>query len=493
MSQKQNPDLPNYQHASLIEYKKELDLVKDVWGDLRSGFKKYIHKEQKEELPDYEIRLSQTVFNNLFKPAIKSYSGLLSRFKLLEGTPETVFSSIDNVDGKGNSLEVFLADADDNVLRDGATAFIVDFPDTQSLNIISPIDLKRSGLRPFFTLIDRRDLINWDFEIINGVQVLLFAIVREFRSIPDGKYGKKTIEIFREFRRGNEDSEFKCYCVEWEIRQEKNKKEYAVQIGEPHIYSRRDIPIVIYSATDREPLSTIPPFINAAHLNIQMLRKQSQLDETQRRINLPTAVRIGCKEVPDPKSPTGFKYPDATIGRDIQDLPIGGDFKFEEPSGNAIESTREDIKSLRHSIDRVSLAFLSNERSGGAMTATEALLNTAQVTTTINGIARRKESVVQELFALWAEYTGEINKLDLSNIGIAIDDSIIKPPLTDQGIQATYGALNDRVISPELGYLILKDGGAIPEGYTLEKFVKHWTTIDVESKAESSGRVLAVA
>ena len=160
-----NPNLPNYIHDDLLEFQKELKIVADVWDDLRKGFKDYVFQEAKEPLDEYEKRLKQSVFDNLFKPAIKSYSGLLSRFKLLDGTPKSIVDAIDNVDGRGNSLEVFLADGDDNVLRDGATAFIVDFPDTSAMNIITQLDLERSALRPFFSLIERRNLINFDFEI----------------------------------------------------------------------------------------------------------------------------------------------------------------------------------------------------------------------------------------------------------------------------------------------------------------------------------------
>ena len=92
------------------------------------------------------------------------------------------------------------------------------------------------------------------------------------------------------------------------------------------------------------------------------------------------------------------------------------------------------------------------------MTATEALLNTAQVTTTISGIARRKESVVQLIFELWISYTGE-------PIGgtIAIDDSIIKTPLSDQGAQVILDAMGVS-ISRELGFELLKDRRWLPEG-----------------------------
>ena len=459
---KNNPDLPSYVHDSLIDVMPELALVSDVWTGLRKGFTKYIRKEREEPDEEYKKRLERTVFDNLFTPTIKGYSGLLAQFKISEDTAASIVARIDNVDGQGNSLEVFLSDADDLVLRDGCVAFLVDFPKTEGLDIVSPLDLERSGLSPYVSLIDRQNIINWDFEIEAGVTYLSFVIVRSGRPVKVGKYGAETKTIYREFRRGTEETSFKCIYLEWEIKTIKGV-DYAELVNEPRAYSKQEIPMALYSTTDRNPLSTLPPFINAANLNVQLLRKQSELDEVMHKINMPVPVRRGMQPIPDITSSTGMRYPAVVIGpNSVQDLPVDGDFKFEEPTGAAIASTEQNIKELKGAIDRVSLAFLSGDKSG-AMTATEALLNTAQVTTTIAGIARRKESVVQSVFDLWVSYTGE-------PIGgtIAIDDSIIKTPLSDQGAQVILDAMGVS-ISRELGFELLKDRRWLPEGTLIEE------------------------
>ena len=467
---KNNPDLPNYIHSSLLDVLPELTLVSDVWTGLRSGFTQYLRKEREEPDEEYKKRLERTAFDNLYTPTIKGYTGLLSQFRLSEDTASSIISKIDNIDGQGNSLEVFLSDADDLVLRDGCVAFLVDFPKTDGLDIISPLDLERSGLSPYLSLIDRQNIINWDFEIEAGITYLSFIVLRTNRSVKVGKYGSESATIYREFRRGNAESNYKCIYLEWQIVTIKNI-DYAELINDPLAYPKQNIPIALYSTTDRNPLSTLPPFINAANLNVQLLRKQSELDEVMHKINMPVPVRRGMQPVVDPSSPTGMRYPAVVIGpNSIQELPVDGDFRFEEPTGAAIAATEQNIKSLRGAIDRVSLAFLSGDKSG-AMTATEALLNTAQVTTTIYGIARRKESVVQLVFELWVGYTGE-------PIGgtIAIDDSIIKMPVSDQGAQVILDAMGVS-ISRELGFEILKDRHWLPEGTSIEAELDRLTQV----------------
>jgi hypothetical protein len=149
------------------------------------------------------------------------------------------------------------------------------------------------------------------------------------------------------------------------------------------------------------------------------------------------------------------------------DVSSEGDFYFAEPTGAAITGTQNDIASLQKAIDRVSLAFLSGGKEG-AMTATEALLNTAQVTTTINTIARRKESVVQSIFEWWVFYTGE------KTIGsIAIDDSIIQPAMTDQGAQIVLDQIGVSM-SREFALGILQARNWLPEGVDVEAELARW-------------------
>ena len=443
-------DFPDWIDDDLADLLPDLNLVHDLWDGLRHGsIKKYIPKEQKEPVTAYENRVLLTQLDNLFTPTITGYSGLLSNFRVAENTAQSIVDNFTNFDGQGNDLTVFLTDGDNAVLRDGCCAYLVDFPDTSQLDLSTPLKLKAANLFPYVSLINRRNILNPKSFIENGKKVIESFVLRTSIAVPVGRFGQTFKTIYKLFERGIDRNGGNCTMTAFEIVEDKGTRSL-LQIGDVKEFpSRKEIPIVFYSTNDRDPLKAIPPFLNTARLNIQLLRKQSQLDELLRKINMPVGV-ISDDDTYD-IGPTGERiYKEIYIGcNTVIHTSSKGKFYFAEPTGAAMASTRDDINSLLKSMDRVSLSFLGGSKEG-TMTATEALLNTAQVTTTISGIARRKESVVQSLFELWCSFTGE-----KSVGGITIDDSVIKPIMTDAGAQQLINSIGG--LSPQLTLSILKE------------------------------------
>lgn len=462
--QPQPEDFPDWVHPDLENLLEDLELVDDLWDGLRhKKIKKYIPKESQEPPEDYTQRVDLTKLDNLFAPTITGYSGLLSNFKLSEDVAPSIVSSIDNIDGEGNNLTVFLTDGDNAVLRDGCCAFLVDYPDTTTLDLSSTLKLSQADLRPYVSLIDRRNILNHHVSVENGQAFIEMLIIRTTKLLKKGLFGVAPETIYKVFERGKIDTNCSVTCYSIDT---KDGHKTLAQVGEvAYFQNRRDIPIVLYSTNDRNPLKAVPPFLNSARLNIKLLRKTAQLDEVIRRINLPVAV-ISDDNTSRVDITTGEQvFKPITIGcNTVVHTSSVGKFYFAEPTGAAIKATQDDIAALLKAIDRVSLAFLGGGKEG-QMTATEALLNTAQVTTTIAGIARRKESCVQSLFKLWCSFTGE------ENAGtIVIDDSVIKPVMTDQGAQIIMDQIGG--ITAELGLNILKN---------------RWYDFDVEEELKRRG------
>jgi hypothetical protein len=467
----QREDFPDWIHPDLADIQAELDLVGELWDGLRHGtIKKHIIQESTEPDLDYKNRVAQTEFDNLFTPTITGYSGLLSNFKLSEDVAASITQNIDNVDGQGSNLKVFLTDGDNAVLRDGCCAYLIDHPDTSGLDLSSTLKVSQAQLRPYISLIDRRNILNHSIVTVNGEAIIEMIIIRTTRLVKKGRYGVEPKTIYKVFERGVDGSN--CSVTSYSIETVEGEKTLTQVGGVAFFKNRQDIPIILYSTNDREPLKALPPFLNSARLNVKLLRKTAQLDEVMRRINLPVAV-VSDDNTGQVNPTTGhMEFKEISIGcNTVVHTSSVGKFYFSEPTGAAIKSTQDDIAALLKAIDRVSLAFLSGGKEG-AMTATEALLNTAQVTTTIAGIARRKESCVQSLFKLWCSFVpGE------TVVGtIAIDDSVIKPAITDQGAQVILDAIGVS-ISPELGLQILKD--------------RRWADFDVEAELQRRGHLTA--
>jgi hypothetical protein len=127
-------------------------------------------------------------------------------------------------------------------------------------------------------------------------------------------------------------------------------------------------------------------------------------------MNMPVPVRKGAKPLAPQVPGQPPVFPPLVIGpNSVVDIPVDADFFFAEPSGNAIASSQADIEKLESAMDRVSLSAMSGI-GDAAKTATESMLNAAQSQSVLSGMARRKESAVQAVFADWVDYTGELNR-----------------------------------------------------------------------------------
>ncbi len=446
-----DPDLPSYQQAEYLEAAEEMELVMDLWNNLKGCFTKYIHQEQKEDSKHYRDRLARVRLDNRFKPAVNGYAGLLSEFALNDDLAPTIQAYAENIDGFGNNIHTFLNECDQMVLRDGWCGVFVD-SSALSSSINSQADLLSSGNRPYLVAVDRRNIPNWDYEIVGGEIALNRVTIRELRQIPKGRYGFDIEPFYRVY-----------YPDGFEVYQLKENggkfKSILVDDGATNLGY---IPLVYYSVCESSYFQASVPFINLAHLNIEHLQKRSQLNEVLRKCNLPVPVRKGLiRTVDDLK-----KAPPVVIGPNhALDIPAEGDFYFAEPSGSAIAQTKEDISNLEMAMDRVSLAFLTGGENN--KTATEVLLNTAQTSANLKTMATRKESAIQQIFDYWVGYTGE------EEGGTAtIDSSILQLPITPEQINRLTELATSRFISQETLLHELKLGKALSRDFDIQREVQ---------------------
>jgi Domain of unknown function (DUF4055) len=442
-----NPELPSFLHPDYLHFQDDLRLVNDVWSDLKGCIPFYIRREHKEPTKAYQDRLERSQFDNRFEPAIRGHAGLLSAFNLEDNVAATIRNNIENIDNQGNDIYTFFTEADQMVLRDGWCGIFVDFPPIDPA-INSQADFLESDRKPYLVAIDRRNILNWQLRTIAGKPELTQVTLREIRLEKVGRFGSRLNVYYRVLSPGI----FQVYQL---IPTQQDWQLILVDQGETSIDF---IPLVCYSVSESALFQAKPPLINLARLNIEHFQKRSQLNEVLRKCNLPVPVRKGLiKSMADLKN-----APPVTIGpNSALDIPSDGDFYFAEPSGSAIASTKQDIADLEMAMDRVSLAFLAGGESD--KTATEVLLNSAQTSANLKGMAGRKQSAIQQVFDYWVQYTGEGN-----GGNIAIDDSILQLPLSPEQVNRLESLAQTGFISQETLLYQLKLGKVLSRNFDVE-------------------------
>ena len=145
-----DPALVSYHRPELVRLLPQLEQAYDCWtllnaSGLGSSKEKYLHKEPAEPEPAYKARLGRATYAPIFRDAIKSYAGLLSRAHLIDA-PQSLEDNKGNVDLQGSSLQSFLTLVDEMALRDGGTFVMVDMmPDNGADNFF---DQSRDGRHP---------------------------------------------------------------------------------------------------------------------------------------------------------------------------------------------------------------------------------------------------------------------------------------------------------------------------------------------------------
>lgn len=415
----------------------------------------------KEPPQAWSDRVKRTTFDNRFEPAIKDYAGLLSVFSLNDDTAPSIKANKNNIDQMGNDLWTFFNEVDQYCLRDGWCGIMVEHP-PEDLNITSQSDLLASDRRPYLVLIDRRDIVNWRTTKVNGKPQLAQLTIRETQLESDGDYGEKEATYYRVLLPGE-------YFVYQIVEVQNQKQLIEVDHG---FTSLLEIPLVYYSVTESQLFAARAPFLNLAKLNIEYYQKRSQLNEVLRKCNLPVPVRKGLiKTVDDLK-----KVPPLVIGpNSVLDIPTDGDFYFAEPSGVAIAASKDDLKDLEAAMDRMTLDFLTS--GDHQKTATEVLLDSTKTSANLKGVARRKESAVQQIFKFWVAYTGEVE-----GGGITQDESLLSMPLTPEQVDKLQNLADAGRISDRTLLMLLQMGKVLPRQFDIDAEVAMTENIQQKDK-----------
>ncbi len=436
----------------------------------------YLPPETEEPHDAYINRLKRSRYERRFRNAIeKDFAGLLSQF-IVKEAPRSLLQNQDNVDLRGNSLRLFLKEADKLALRDKYCFILVEYP-PQDESIQSEADRLQSGRRPYFVLLDRASVINWEVEYRNGREVLTKLVFRKTEYRPVGQYG-------------NEEVEFYYVLVPGAYAAYEMVENGGTTIAK--IASDRDgngiagttsldyIPVAIHSLTDTNVLENDLsfPLQDLAEMNLELYQIESEKREILHKCNMPSLVVDRRNK--DGYVDTGGEDQDQAIVIGTNSVNYDVDMKWVEPTGKAIEATQNDIKLLNQRIDTQTLAFLSG--SNVARTATEADINSTQSRSNFANLAVAKESSFNSLAKIWADYESEPD----GNWQIECDRNLFKSPL-DLSVSEVQDLYLTGVISINLCLTVLKAKKIFGDSFTeedLEQELARTRTLSLNERDE---------
>jgi len=326
----------------------------DLTDDLICGYEavkargdKYLPRFGDEPTGDYNARLEQTEMTNVYSDVVEILAGkpfeeaVTLEQKKDETTgkeiplPSDIDAFVKDVDGAGNNLTAFTATTFFNGINSAIDWIYVDYPKVDTTIVRSQQDLKDSGIRPFWSHVLGRNVLEATPQIINGKETLVRMRILEpgypnhirlFERMPDGRVD---MGLFEERIEG--DGKEKTFIL---------VDHAVITIGE--------IPLVpfITGRRDGRTYRFYPAMRAAADVQIQLYQQESALKFAKVMTAYPMLAANGITPT---KGPDG-KPQKLAVGpnRVLYSVPDGqgnaGSWGYVSPDAAGLKFLKDDVK-----------------------------------------------------------------------------------------------------------------------------------------------------
>lgn len=275
--EKRSPD-----SAKMFIYWDKVDAILDGLEGMKDRGKTFMPMFGEETADEYAFRREYCKFTNVYRDIVE---GLASKpfeqaVQLIDdqtdatkdsapgtGIPQAIVDFQWDVDGSGNNLSVFAAQTFFNGINYAIDWIMVDHaPLNPAIRSIK--DAKDAGLRPYWTHVLGRNILDVQSAVIGGDEVLTYVKIHE-PGEPDH---------IREFIRHPRDGDT-GHWVEWRLWKKVDQKYTPVGAGQITIGVIPMVPFVT-GRRDGRRWRFDPPMRAAAELQINLFRQESALEWT---------------------------------------------------------------------------------------------------------------------------------------------------------------------------------------------------------------------
>ena len=431
----------------------------------------YLPQEPREPEDAYQTRVQRSVLSPYTVRLIDNAAGLILRRPIeLEGDDYWTTWS-ENVDGLGSSLNEYARRALVSSLTYGHSGILVDFPPDPGVTTL--FEERQLGRRPYFNHIDPYDIWGWRQETPIPNSPLSQIRLHEWTTIPEGTYGQKRVERIRVIT----PTGYEVY--------QRHGESYGVDPGTPTPDGQSDIGLVDSGAlpfnqipfvpiyTNRTGmLTSSPPLIDIANLNITHYQRQADLIHALHIAAMPILVLEGWDDADD-STAVGVNYGMITTP--------GNKVYYVNADAGAFNAQHEELKELEMQMSTLGISKLLGQKYV-AESADAKRIDQAQANSVLAIISMELESSLQQAFYFAARYLGiEPPKVTLNRDFdfyrlLGQDISVI-------GQLRAEGGLSDQT------YLeILRSGEIIPDKINLSDELAEIQRLTEEKKAEAEAQ-----
>lgn len=351
---------------------------------MRAAGETFLPKWPNEDPQSYAARLKTATLFPAFKRTVGVMAGkpFSKALTLGDDTPPRIAEFCENVDLEGRNLHAFASDLMIECLGFGLAGVLVDYPTTEG-QVRTLADEQRIGARPYFVFVKHGQILGWKAQKVAGVLTLTELRLAETKEEDDGAYGTVCVNRVRVLRPGM-----------WEVWQEQDNGEYSLIEGGTTTLDK--IPFVPFYGWRLAFMEGVSPLLDLAHLNVKHWQSQSDQDTILHVARVPVLAVSG---VDDDKW-------QLTVGASAAvKLPQGGDMKYVEHTGAAIEAGQKALEALEEQMIQTGAELLV--KKPGDRSATESANDAEANKCDLQRVVETFEDGLDQSLQFMADWIGE--------------------------------------------------------------------------------------
>lgn len=353
----------------------------------------FLPKWPKEEKEAYDARLKASTLLPAYSETVHNMTGRVFAEPIVvgENVPANIAEYLRDIDRQGNNLEVWAQTAFSRGMAKGICHALIDYPKTTAPDgtntVATRADELATGVRPYAVMINPNQIVGWKSTVENGAQVLTQLRIMESveEEDPDNKFVSTHVTQVRVLEPGK-----------WEIYRkvkiEGGREEW--RLHEDGTTTLTKIPLATFYTKRTGFMTATPPLMELGHLNIKHWQSQSDQDNILHVARVPMLMVSGIDD----------ESWSMTVGTsEATKLPPGGDMKWVEHSGQAIESGRQSLQDLLDDM-RIAGAKLLHKEKQATKTAAQAEEEAAQEMSPLETMAGQFEDFLDQVLQLFADW-----------------------------------------------------------------------------------------
>jgi len=455
-------DNPFSKTRAVLDMTKAWEIMKAVTNGteyLRDNSEAFLPLEPREDYDAYLSRVNRSVFSPYTQRLVRAATGLILRKPItVIGDPYWTDVFVKDVDGCGSDLDEYARRLLICALTYGHSNTLVDFPaPTGARSLAEERDQNR---RPYWIEVDPANIYGWRLDREVNYGKLIQVRIAEQAVVPEGDFGEKVFDQIRVIEPGNYRIYRKKETTKDMYTQDEsfagnfdspaNEKDYElVESGE---FSLGEIPLVTVYAGKTDTMTSKPPLLDIAYLNLAHFQRQADLIHSLHVASQPLLVMEGWDDQTKDMA-ISVNYAMAT--------QPGNKVYYVEPAASAFEAQAAEIQELQLQMATLGISTLSQQKFV-AESADARRLDRVDTNSMLSMVSLDLEQKVQKAFNLSADYLG----LEPPEVKISRDFDIDR--LIGQDITALTSLFDQNVIDREEFRDILVQGEVLPNANEAE-------------------------